>query len=170
MARDILDHNPTVDHLKSRFGESILKTEVFRNELTVTVQKERIVDVLQFLRDEAALAYTMLTDLTVVDRLKMEKSPRFMAVYHLRSMTHGRRVRIKAPITEKDCTIASIHALWKSANWMEREAYEMYGVTFEGHPDLRRLLTPETFTAYPLRKDYPLRGRGERDVVLPEGS
>lgn len=164
------DNDLTLNKLKSKFGASILRSDVFRSERTIHVQKDVIADVLRYLKEDPELGYDMLVDLTVVDYLKMEKSPRFQVVYHLRSMAKGRRVRIKAPVSEKDCTIASVSGLWKSANWMEREAYEMYGVVFDQHPDLRRLLTPETFKDFPLRKDYPLRGKGERDVVLPEGS
>jgi len=125
---------------------------------------------MKFLKEDTELVYDFLADVTAVDYLKMEKSPRFQVVYNLRSMKHNRRVRIKVPVPENDCKIESVSGLWKTANWMEREVYEMYGITFENHPDLRKLLMPEAYEYFPLRKDYPLRGKGERDVVLPEGS
>jgi NADH-quinone oxidoreductase subunit C len=152
--------NPTLDRLKTTFASEILKSETFRDKQTVVVKRERILDIMKFLRDDPALVYDMLVDLR----------PRFQVVYHLRSFKYNRRVRIKAPVPENDCHIESVCPLWKAANWYEREVYEMYGITFDHHPDLRRLLIPETFTDYPLRKDYPLRGKGERDVILPEGS
>lgn len=164
------ENNPTADKLKAAFGAEILKTESFQNQLTFIVKRERIADIMKFLKEEADLAYDFLVDLTVVDYLKMEKSPRFEVVYHLRSMKHNRRVRIKAPVSENDCRIETMSGLWKTAVWMEREAAEMYGMTFNNHPDPRKLLLPDTFQHFPLRKDYPLRGKGERDVVLPEGS
>jgi NADH-quinone oxidoreductase subunit C len=162
--------NPTLDRLKTTFASEILKSETFRDKQTVVVKRERILDIMKFLRDDPALVYDMLVDLTAVDYLKMDLRPRFQVVYHLRSFKYNRRVRIKAPVPENDCHIESVCPLWKAANWYEREVYEMYGITFDHHPDLRRLLIPETFTDYPLRKDYPLRGKGERDVILPEGS
>lgn len=165
-----IENNPTVEKLKSKFGADVLKTENFRNQIAVTVKRERILDVMRFLKEDAELSYDYLADMTVVDYLKMEKSPRFEAVYNLRSMKHQRRLRIKSPVPEHDCKIESMSGLWKTADWMEREASEMYGMTFENHPDLRKLLMPETFQHFPLRKDYPLRGKGERDVILPEGS
>lgn len=165
-----MNNNPTAEKISARFGEDILKTETFRDELTVTVKKNRIVEIMTYLRDDADLKYDYLVDLTAVDFLKMDMRPRFHVVYHLRSMSFGRRVRIHVPVAENECTIASVCGLWRTANWAEREAYEMYGIIFDGHPDLRRLLIPDTFTDYPLRKDYPLRGKGEREIVLPEGS
>ncbi len=164
------DHSVTLDKLKSRFSDAVLKSDTFRNELTVTVRKERIAEILQFLKEDSELSYDYLVDVTAVDCLRMEASPRFAVVYHLRSMKYGRRVRIKAPVSEQDARIESVCALWKSANWLERETHEMYGIVFDRHPDLRRLLTPETFKDYPLRKDYPLQGKGEREALLPEGS
>jgi NADH-quinone oxidoreductase subunit C len=156
--------------LKAAFGTEILKTESFRNQLTFVVKRERILDIMKFLKEDAEMAYDFLVDLTAVDYLKMEKNPRFEVVYNLRSMKYHRRLRIRVPVSENDCRIESMCGLWKSANWMERETSEMYGIAFENHPDLRKLLMPETFQHFPLRKDFPLRGKGERDVILPEGS
>ena len=168
--KNILENNPTLDAVKSKFGDALLKSNVFRNELTLYIKRESVSEIMAFLKNDSALAYDMLNDVTVVDGLIMEKNPRFQVVYHLRSTQYNRRLRVKAPVPENDCKIATVSHLWKLADWAEREAYEMYGVTFEGHPDLRRLLTPASFTNFPLRKDYPLRGKGERDVILPEGS
>lgn len=163
-------NNPTSEKLKSKFGADILKTEVFRGQHLAIVKRERILDVMKFLKEDPALEYDFLADLTAVDYLKMEQSPRFQVVYNLRSMKHNRRFRVKVPVPENDCRIETVNGLWKTAAWLEREVYEMYGITFDNHPDLRKLLMPEAYEYFPLRKDYPLRGRGERDVVLPEGS
>lgn len=165
-----IENNPTAEKLKSKFGSDILKTEVFRGQHSAVVKRERILDVMKYLKEDTELAYDFLADLTAVDYLKMEKSPRFQVVYNLRSMKHNRRVRVKVPVPENDCKIESMCGLWKTANWMEREAFEMYGITFENHPDLRKLLMPEAYEYFPMRKDYPVRGKGERDAVLPEGS
>ncbi len=166
----MVDKNLTAEKLKSQFGEAVLRTEEFRKELTVFVKREKMLDVLSFLRDDPEMLFDMFIDVTAVDYLKMEKNPRFQVVYHLRSLKHNQRIRVKVPVSESDLKIPSIHTLWKGAAWCEREVYEMYGIIFEDHPDLRRLLIPETFTHFPLRKDYPLRGKGEREIILPEGS
>ena len=107
--------------------------------------------------------FDMLADLTAVDYLKYpDARDRFGVVYVLLNTTTGERIYVKTYLNEPDLTLPSAFPLWKGADWMEREVYDMYGIVFEGHPDLRRILMPEEFTAFPLRKDYPLRGRGER--------
>ncbi len=150
--------------------DSVLKTDVFRNQMTIFIRRKDVLNVMTFLKNDPKLHFDFLSDLTAVDYLAMEKSPRFQVVYNLRSMKHGHRVRIKVPVPENDCRTESVVSLWKSANWLERETYEMYGITFDHHPDLRKLLMPEAFKDFPLRKDYPLRGKGEREALLPEGS
>ena len=105
----------------------------------------------------------MLAELTAADYLKYPNAiDRFGVVYGLLNLTTGERVFVRTFLNEPDLTISSAFPLWKGADWLEREVYDMYGIIFEGHPDLRRILMPEAFTSYPLRKDYPLRGRGER--------
>jgi NADH-quinone oxidoreductase subunit C len=163
-------HDQMIGQIQSRFSDSFSKTEIYRDQLVVFIRRERLLVVMSWLKDDPDMQFDFLVDLTAVDYIKMEKSPRFQVVYNLRSMKYGKRLRIKVPVPENDCRIDSVYSLWKSANWMEREVHEMYGILFEGHPDLRRLLTPETFVDYPLRKDYPLRGKGEREILLPEGS
>ncbi|MCP5071628.1 MAG: NADH-quinone oxidoreductase subunit C [bacterium] len=121
-----------------------------------------------FLRDEPALAFDMLIDLTCVDYLGRE--PRFEMVYHLYSVTRNHRLRIKAGVSEESATIGSVTGLWAAADWMEREVFDLYGIVFENHPDLRRILLDEGFEGHPLRKDYPktrrqpLIGRRSRDA------
>lgn len=105
----------------------------------------------------------MLAEITAVDYLEYEgAADRFGVVYVLLNTSTGERLVVKTFVNDPNPTLPSMYSLWKSADWLEREVYDMFGITFEGHPDLRRILMPDEFTAYPLRKDYPLKGRGER--------
>jgi NADH-quinone oxidoreductase subunit C len=113
--------------------------------------------IMRLLRDEPGLDFEMLTDLTAVDYLGEE--PRFELVYHLYSVKRNHRVRIKSRVPEQDPEIASLVSLWPSADWMEREVWDLYGIRFCGHPDLRRILLYEEFEGHPLRKDYPKEKR-----------
>jgi NADH-quinone oxidoreductase subunit C len=148
------ENNRAVVKLKDRFADAILETKEFRGEVTVTVKKESILDVLKCLRDD--LRYNFLTDVTAVDYLG--QSPRFQVVYHLMSIQNKDRIRVKAPVTENDCTIDSAALLWNAANWLEREAYDLMGITFVGHPNMVRILMTDDWVGHPLRKDYPLQG------------
>jgi NADH-quinone oxidoreductase subunit C len=148
------ENNRAVVKLKERFADSVLDCKEFRGEVTVTVKKESILEVLKCLRDD--LRYNFLTDVTAVDYLGQD--PRFMVVYHLMSISNKDRIRIKAPVTEADCSIDSASGLWNSANWLEREAYDLMGVNFKGHPNLVRILMTDDWVGHPLRKDYPLQG------------
>jgi NADH dehydrogenase I D subunit len=148
----------TVAKLKERFPEAVLGVSTFRDETSVTIAADKVVEVCRFLRDEPALQYNMLTDLTVVDRLGLGLSPRFEAVYYLTSLPYRRRIRLKAPIPSDPPAIDSVTSVWPGANWPEREAYDLMGVTFRGHPDPRRILLPHDWKGHPLRKDYPLGG------------
>lgn len=145
-----------VSRLREKFGEAIQEYSQFRDELTVRVDKDQIVEICMFLRDEPDLQFNLLTDLCGVDY--PARSRRFDVVYHLYSMPYNRRLRLKAAVGENE-TIPSVVSVWKAANWLEREAYDMFGIHFSGHPDLRRILLPEDWQAgWPLRKDYPLEG------------
>ena len=124
-------------------------------ELTVTAPAHRIVDVLTFLRDGADLQFQQLIDVCGADYPQREK--RFDVVYHLLSMTKNRRLRVKVE-TDEDTPVPSVVGVYPAADWFERETFDMYGVFFEGHPDLRRLLTDYGFHGHPLRKDFPMTG------------
>ena len=152
-----------IRELKERFAESYVRSEEFRGDITVVVKKDRIVDILRFLKGDSAFLYDYLTDLTCVDYLKNEEVERFAVVYNLYSFKNNKRIRVKALVPDDDAVIDTLVPLWKGANWMEREVFDLYGISFTGHPDLRRLLTPEDYPGHPLRKDYPLKGRGERE-------
>lgn len=150
----------TIAQLKDRFGESVLLTHSFRGDDTALVTRDVLLSVATFLKEE--LGFNMLTDETVVDLLQMEPDDaffpagdRFEYVAHFYSISRNVRVRIKTRCPEGDPTLPSLYSLYKSANFMEREIYDLYGVTFEGHPDMRRILLYDEFEGHPLRKDYP---------------
>ena len=151
---DMAENNRAVIKLKEKYASSVIEVKEFRGEVTVTVKKEDIVAICRYLRDE--LRYNLLTDVTAVDYLG--KEPRFMVVYNLYSIPNKDRLRVKAPVAEGDCTIDTVTTLWDSANWVERETYDLFGITFVGHPDLRRILMTDDWVGHPLRKDYPLQG------------
>ncbi len=138
-------------------ADAVLETHAKLGDATAQIDASRIVDVARLLRDDPDLEFEMLTDLTCVDYIEQE--PRFEVVYHFYSVAKNRRVRIKARVAADVCQIDSLIDLYPSANWMEREVWDMYGVRFEGHPDLRRLLLYEEFEGHPLRKDYPKERR-----------
>jgi len=149
----------TLIKLEKKFFEFVIASHSSFGDDTVLIRREGITEVCRFLRDDPELSYDFLMDLTAVDYLGKDKSARFEVVYHLYSLKHNHRVRLKAPVPEDDCRIASISALWSSADWAEREAWDLYGIKFEGHPDLRRILLYEPFEGHPLRKDYPVNKR-----------
>ena len=145
----------TIRRLDERFGDRIqVISSPFDQMDTVLVKREDIVDICTFLRNEDDLYYDLFRDLTCVDYI--HENPRFEVVYHFYSIKHAHAVRVKARVPEEDPTIDTISDIWVGADWFEREAYDMYGVKFNNHPDLRRLLLYPEFVGYPLRKDYPI--------------
>jgi NADH-quinone oxidoreductase subunit C len=149
------------DTLGQRFGpESFTETE-FRDNKRVVVAADKVGEFLKCLKDECG--FDMLFELTAADYLHYPSArDRFGIVYGLLNTNTGERVYVRTFLNEPELTLPSAYPLWKGADWLEREVYDMYGIVFSGHPDLRRILLPEEFTSFPLRKDYPLRGRGER--------
>ncbi len=142
-------------------ADALLETHATHGDATAVVEAGQIVDVLRFLRDDPTCGFDMLADLCAVDYLRHpdHEGPRFEVVYHLLSTTHLHRVRIKAGVPELPCQIDSCVELWPGANWMEREVFDLYGIRFRNHPDLRRILLYEEFEGHPLRKDYPKERR-----------
>ena len=136
-------------------GGAISEFSVAHGEVTVTAPARRIVEALTYLRDDPALRFHQLMDLCGADY--PERALRFDVVYHLLSMTRNRRIRVKIQ-TDEDTAVASVAGVFPVADWFEREAFDMYGVFFSGHPDLRRLLTDYGFHGHPLRKDFPMTG------------
>jgi len=148
--------------LQERFGAAVLAVHAEHGDDTALVDLRAVPEVLQFCRDDAALRFDMLMDLTAVDYLTYpgrEDAPRFEVVYHLYSVPHNHRVRIKVGVEEDAPVVPSAVPLWPIANWLEREVWDMYGLRFADHPDLRRLLLYEQFEGHPLRKDYPVSRR-----------
>ena len=143
-----------VEKLKAKFSSEIVDVVEFRGETTVTVKKDKIVDVCTFMRDTGG--FNFLCDLCSVDYLG--QSPRFMIVYNLYNITTKERIRLKAPVEEQDARIDTVSVVWGTANWMERECWDLMGIDFIGHPDQRRILMPADWEGYPLRKDYPVQG------------
>ena len=149
--------SPALRRLLEAFPDALHATHAQHGDATALVEAARIVPILRFLRDESGLEFDMLADLTAVDYLG--ESPRFELVYHLYSTARNHRVRLKARVPEEAPEIDTAIPVWPAANWLEREAWDLYGIRFRGHPDLRRLLLYEEFEGHPLRKDYPKEKR-----------
>lgn len=146
--------------LQERFGFDIAES-TFRDNRRVIVPSEKVYFVLEWLWREHG--FDMLAELTAIDYLEYPNAAdRFGVVYALLNTSSGERLIVKTFLNPPDLQLPSVYPLWRSADWMEREVFDMFGISFAGHPDLRRILMPEEFTAFPLRKDYPLKGRGER--------
>ncbi|NUO15268.1 MAG: NADH-quinone oxidoreductase subunit C [Planctomycetaceae bacterium] len=157
-----------IDHelLKRKLGDRLLRIEVAFDQTVLHVARERLLEVLRTLHDDAELSFKMFTDVTAVDNLKredFEPARRFKVVHIVYSLEHGKRLRLETLVPEQDPTCPSAAPIYKGAAWVEREVYDMFGIVFTGHPDLRRVLTPDYYEYHPLRKDYPLTGKGERD-------
>jgi NADH-quinone oxidoreductase subunit C len=151
-----LTNEKIVEKLKAKFGEVILESNEFRSELTVVVQKERIAEICRFLKEDAELAFDFLADLCGIDMYTSTK--RFGVIYNLYSIKNKFRFRMKTFTEEENPKVPTVTNVWGTANWHERETYDMFGIIFEGHPDLRRMYMPEEFEYHPLRKDFPLMG------------
>ena len=147
-----------IDRINSKYKGVILDSHDFRGDQTITVQKNALIELFKCLRDDPELDFKFLMDLTAVDYLN-RKDNRFEVVYHFYSLKHNHRLRVKVPVSEDDCTIDSVSSLWKTANWYEREVWDLYGIKFNSHPDMRRILLYEEFKGHPLRKDYPINKR-----------
>ena len=143
------------DHLRAKLGDAVVSCDVAYGELNVVAQAPAIKSVLTFLRDDPECEFASLIDVTAVDYPTREK--RFDVVYHLLSMTKNHRIRVKVA-TDEDGQVPSVVSIFPTANWFERETYDMYGVLFSDHPDLRRILTDYGFAGFPLRKDFPMTG------------
>jgi len=157
-----MDGQSILLRLMTTFGGRIVETHAHRGDHTAVVERSAILEVLRVCRDDADLRFDVLMDLTAVDYLKYpgrEFGPRFEVVYHLYSLPHNHRVRIKVSVEEDGAHVPSVVPLWPIANWFEREVWDMFGIRFDGHPDLRRLLMYEEFQGHPLRKDYPVNKR-----------
>jgi len=149
-----------LDRVKERFADQVLGVYESAGQKYAHVRRDRILDVLRLLRDEAG--FDCLTDLTAVDYLNQGMPERYCVVYNLYSFKENVRTRLKAFVPESDPSIESAATLWKAAPWAEREVFDFFGIVFKNHPNLKRIELPDDYEGHPLRKDYPLTGRGER--------
>ena len=162
-------HQQLVAHARELFGAAITGERESAGQLTLEVQRDKILEVCRAMRDNAVFSFAQMIDLCGVDYLDYKrespqgprKGPRFAVVYHLLSLKHNRRLRLRTYLDDENPLVASVTGIWNSANWYEREAFDLFGIVFEGHPDLRRLLTDYGFIGHPFRKDFPLIGEVE---------
>ena len=155
-----------VKHLHEKFGEQHCVASEFAGQTTVVVPRGMLIEAMRFLRDDERCGFDQLVDVMGVDYLGYPNPTegRFGLVYPLLNIEANRRLQVKVFVPEADMRVSSVTGLWQGAEWPEREAAEMFGFVFEGHPDLRRILLCDLYDGkHPLRKDYPLRGEGERD-------
>lgn len=142
----------------SGLGDEIVVAKRFRGQDFLIVRKERIVEILTVIRDHPDCKFNLISDILGLDLLGFDREPRYEVVYSLYSIPHQKRVVIKAQVDEDDPTIDTASGVWIGAEWPEREVYDLFGITFVGHGDLRRILMPDDWSGHPLRKDYPLGG------------
>jgi NADH-quinone oxidoreductase subunit C len=163
-----IEKHPAVRELRAAFPQAVLDIIRFRDETTIHVSRQEFRNIAFFLRDHERLALNFLTDVTAVDMLRLRTEPRFDVVAQLYSIPNRVRLRLKAGCNDGE-TVPSLVPVWNGANWLEREVYDMFGIIFEGHPNLRRMLLPDDWAeGHPLRKDYPLRGWSEFPVYNTE--
>jgi len=151
-----MENKKVIEALQQKFPQAVVGVSSQFGDDILIVRKESLLEIMDFLIQKP-YAFTMLLDLTCVDYLG--ETPRYQMVYHVFSLAHNLRLRFKAAVGESDMTIDSLTGLWKNANWLEREVFDMFGIRFNQHPDMRRLFMYEGFEGHPLRKDYPLRKR-----------
>jgi NADH-quinone oxidoreductase subunit C len=157
------------EHVKQKLGDSVLALHEYLGELTLEIKREELLRACRILRDDTAFAFAQLIDVCGVDYLEYRKEspqgarpgPRFAAVYHLLSLERNQRLRLCVFLDDEMPIVDSVGSVWASANWFEREAFDLFGIVFEGHPDLRRILTDYGFIGHPFRKDFPLIGQVE---------
>ena len=145
-----------VDELSERLSERFPGAAAARGEVTLVVDREELLASLEWLRDESDLSFDFLSDLSATDW--PDREPRFWIAYHLFSMRHGHRVRVKVGLPEGDPHVPSVVGPYATADWHEREVFDFFGVVFDSHPDLRRIIMPDDWEGHPLRKDHPLGG------------
>ena len=155
---DTVQH-PALSRLAEALGDGVVEAGSPMGEATAIVKPELWETAARLLKEDAACQFNLLVDLTLVDYLSQEGRPRFEVVAHFHSIPQNQRIRLKTRLDDGDLELPTLTALWGNANWLEREAYDMFGIRFRGHPQLRRILLYEEFQGHPLRKGYPLRGQ-----------
>lgn len=144
--------------LREHFGETIKSFTIAHGELTMVIDREVVLPVMTMLKEDPDFQFNFLSYVTAADYSQYNRTPRFEVVWNLLSLTKKHRLRVKAGVPEDDPTIDSVFPIWQTANFQEREAFDMFGIIFQGHPDLRRILMPDDWEGHPLRKDFPLGG------------
>jgi NADH-quinone oxidoreductase subunit C len=144
-----------LDHIKEKLGRRVLDALLFRGDDVLMLDRAGLRESFRFFKEDAQLRLDFLSDITAVDYWKV-KEPRFEVVYQVVPLKGGRRLRVRVPVPEEDATVESLTPLWKGANFLEREVWDLFGIRFIDHPDLRRVLLYEEFQGHPLRKDYPV--------------
>lgn len=144
-----------IKSIKEKFPSAIISYHSFRNDDTIVLKRDYLKEIMLFLKNDKMMQFNMLLDVTAVDYLGNE--PRFEIVYHLLSLSLTHRIRVKVPVDEKDAQVESIVSIYPAANWFEREVFDMFGIKFLNHPNLKRLLMYDEFEGHPLRKDFPLK-------------
>ncbi len=152
----MVEEKKTTNCLKEKFGESVEEISDFRDDLCITIKKDQIVNLGKFLKEDPDLQFIMCKDVTAIDWATRKK--RFTTVYHIYSFKLNYTLRLKSNIDDDPPTIETVSSVWQSANWYERETWDMYGIKFLNHPDLRRMYMPEGFEYHPLKKDFPVLG------------
>ncbi len=147
------------EKVKEKWPEAVVDIHAHRGDETVLVRREHLLNVARAIKTDPDFEMNVLADLTAVDGMDLKWKPRFEVVYHFLSTVKNHRLRIKVALDEKDAVMPTLMNLWAIANWFEREVWDMFGIRFEGHPDLRRILLYEEFVGHPLRKDYPYNKR-----------
>ena len=145
--------SPWLEELQKKFPGAVTDAQIFRNEPSITVTKEALPGICEYMKSPEGGAFTLLEDETAVDYPKREK--RFDVVYHIYSFQRNERIRVKVIAGEGE-KVPSVVGIWPTANWLEREVFDMFGVAYEGHPDLKRILLPDEWVGHPLRKDYDI--------------
>jgi NADH-quinone oxidoreductase subunit C len=143
--------------IRTKFTDTVTDVQESAGEVTIIARRTGLIELLTFLKSDPALRFNYLSDLSAAD-LGEFAAPRFLMAYHLYSIPHNHRLRVKVFLEEDDARMPTISGIWKNAEWHEREAYDMYGIEFDGHPDPRRILMPYDYEGHPLRKDFPIKG------------
>ncbi len=162
---------PLADTIRARFADGFVDAREWRGDLAVTVTRDALRAVCRFLKDDPAMDFDYIVHVSSVDW--PDDAERFEVIYEVYAIRHRRRLRVKTRVPEQDCVVDSLTSVWRGAEFMEREVFDMMGIRFNGHPDMRRILMPDDFPeGWPLRKDFPLQGKGWRDTFefLNEGA
>ncbi len=163
--------HPLADTIRARFADGFVEAHEWRGDLAVTVTRDALRAVCRFLKDDPTMGFDYIVHVSSVDW--PDDAERFEVIYEVYSIRHRWRLRVKTRVPEHDCAVDSLTAIWRGAEFMEREVFDMMGIRFNDHPDMRRILMPDDFPeGWPLRKDFPLQGKGWRDTFefLNEGA